>query len=161
MPEKTRKNIFNWIRDAFIIWVILVVLFQMVLGISKIDGTSMADTLQDGETRLFLRMVRQYQVGDVVSARMGTGELYVKRIVAQGGDVVDLRDGVLYVNGSPESETYAKGKTWPMVDGVAFPYTVQEGRFFLMGDNRERSEDSRMFGALPKESLQGRFLGCD
>ena len=161
MSQNGRYDILCWIRDFLIFLVIFIVLFQVVLGVSRIDGTSMADTLQDGKTVFFLRTVRQYQVGDVVAARMGNGDLYVKRIVAQGGDVVDLRDGVLYVNGNPKAEDYAKGKTWPMVDGVEFPYTVKEGRFFLMGDNRERSEDSRMFGALPTESLQGRLFGCN
>ena len=89
---------------------------------------------------------------------MPAGTNYVKRIVAIAGDTVEIRDGVLYVNGEPEQTTKAVGITLPEEGIVEYPYVVPEGSFFLVGDNREGSVDSRSFGALPASSIRGKLI---
>ena len=96
--------------------------------------------------------------GDVLSVRMPSGEYYVKRVIAVGGDTVDIRQGKLYVNGEEVEEPYINGATEKKIGGVEFPYTVEDGKLFVMGDNREESMDSRDFGAVIRKQIKGKVL---
>lgn len=162
MDNVKRKKEYTWatgVRDFLIFFVIFTLLSRFVLGVSKVKGPSMEHTLEDGKIVFILRTVHQYQVGDVVAARVPTGELFVKRIVARGGDQIEIRNGVLFVNGEERKESYIQGSTDPAENGIQYPYIVPEGSYFLMGDNRQHSLDSRAFGAIMEENLIGRLLG--
>ena len=94
---------------------------------------------------------------------IGIDELhYVKRVIALEGDVVDIRtDGSVWVNGEKLEETYLdEGLTTPRGSGIQYPYTVEQGHVFVMGDNRHNSTDSRYdtLGAVPVEALYGKVL---
>ncbi len=80
----------------------------------------------------------------------------VKRIIATEGDVVDIRNGEVYVNDVQLVEPYIKTMS-PMGD-IAYPYTVPEDGYFVMGDNREVSRDSRYFGAIDKDNIEGKVF---
>ena len=146
-------------RDFALMLAAVALLFSLLVGVSRVDGISMAPTLRDGQPVFFTRVNLGYRLGDVVYARMPSGENYVKRIVALEGDVVDLRDGVLYVNGVPEENPHARGTTLPQTGIVEYPYTVGEDMAFLVGDNREGSVDSRTFGSLLLSSIRGKLIG--
>lgn len=136
----------------------LFILFNILIGVSKVTGQSMEPTLHEGEVVFFTRFNFSYERGDVVMARMPSGEFYVKRIIAVEGDILELRDGQLYVNGEPEATEEAVGLTQEEEGIVTYPYTVEAGKYFLVGDNREHSTDSRSFGALPESSIRGKLL---
>ena len=146
-------------RDFLLMLAGVALLFSLLVGVSRVDGTSMAPTLRDGQPVFFTRVNLRYRLGDVVYARMPSGSNYVKRIVALEGDVVDLRDGTLYINGAPEDNPHAHGTTQPQEGIVEYPYTLGEDMVFLVGDNREGSVDSRTFGALPLSSIRGKLIG--
>lgn len=79
----------------------------------------------------------------------------IKRIVAVGGDTVDIKDGKLWLNGKPQDEPYTHGK--PTLKGtVPMPLTVPPGYVFLMGDNRTDSQDARYFGPQPATVIEGK-----
>ena len=82
-----------------------------------------------------------------------------KRVIARGGQTVDLKDGSVYIDGKKIAEDYAKGDSYPLYIGKAkripYPYKVPEGEIWVMGDNRENSADSRYFGAIPEDSVIG------
>lgn len=152
---------YHWFRSAkefVLIFVAAFVICSLFVGVSRIDGNSMEPTLQNGEIVFFSRIGSDYQDGDVVFARMPSGEYYVKRIIASGGEVVDLKNGVLYVDGVPETGSYVLGKTEAQEGIVTYPYIVEEGKYFVAGDNREGSMDSRSFGALLESSIKGKLL---
>ena len=149
---------FLQLRDFAIILIALFILFNVFVGVSRVSGHSMDPPLTAGQPVFFTRINFSYERGQVVFARMPSGSNYVKRIVAVPGDVVDLRDGILYVNGEPELTTKAVGLTLPQEGIVEYPYTVPEDCFFLVGDNREGSVDSRSFGALPTSSIRGKLI---
>ena len=132
--------------------------FNLLVGITTVSGRSMEPTLQDGNVVFFYRVNFSYHRGDVVFARMPYGNFYVKRVVAVPGDVVDIRDGVLYVNDHPETDAHFQGQTHESDGIVQYPYLVEAGKYFLVGDNREVSQDSRAFGALPRRSIKGKLL---
>lgn len=87
----------------------------------------------------------------------------VKRVVAVGGQTVDLRYGKVYIDGVEEKGGHAHGMSMPLEEryletDVSFPYTVPEGYIWVMGDNRENSLDSRSFGAIPIDTVYAESL---
>ncbi len=152
----------GWLRAAELFVVLVAVaflLFQFIIGASHVSGFSMLPTYKDGDTVFFFRLVNEYSYGDIVSIKMVSGEQYIKRVIAVPGDVVDIRDGCVYINGVQEDTVYANGVTEPASDSVRYPYTVEDGRYFVMGDNREASVDSRTFGTVSVKQIMGRVLG--
>ncbi len=142
----------------------LLVLFFVVKtwGIEpvRVHHDSMRPNLRDGDALLidkFSYLFRDPKVGEIVTAQLpDTGESVVKRVVAVGGDSIGIVDGVLTRNGVAVDDSYANrqdmaGYFWGPVD-------VPEGQVFLMGDNRLESVDSRDYGAVPVDSIDGRLL---
>jgi len=88
----------------------------------------------------------------------GPGDVFVKRLIGLPGDTIEIRDGQLYVNQEPLPESYVYGGEVgddfddPVTDD---PVTVEEGHYFMMGDNRYQSCDSRDWGTVPRENLIG------
>jgi signal peptidase I len=121
----------------------------------------MAPTLMPGDQILVDKLAYR---GDALPARGDlavfhdphTGEILLKRVVAVAGDTVGLEDGSLVVNGRRPFEPYADQKS---IDSVYFgPVKVRRGTFFVLGDNRANSVDSRSFGSVPADRLIGRVL---
>ncbi|NLN15071.1 MAG: signal peptidase I [Tissierellia bacterium] len=81
----------------------------------------------------------------------------IKRVVAVEGDLVDIRDGNLYINGELQEEDYIKGLT-PAKYNLEYPLEVPQGKVFVLGDNRENSLDSRDFGLVDIHQLKGRVV---
>ncbi len=151
----------EWLHDS--IWFILIIfavfiLFRFVIGLAVVGGDSMYPTLQDGQLVLYSRIVREYKPGDVISMHVPSGEYYVKRVIAAGGDVVDLRQGKIFVNNEESEDTFGYGKTERATGAVIYPYTVRAGNVFVLGDNREVSMDSRTFGEVSYRQIKGKIL---
>lgn len=82
---------------------------------------------------------------------------YVKRIIGIPGDIINIKNGSVYVNGEVLNEVYLENQniTSIMNSKITFPYTVPENQYFVMGDNRQNSNDSRQWGTVPKENIIG------
>ena len=145
------QNIKRFVLLVAVIWLV----FRFVIGFSAISGVSMMDTFRDGDIVLYTRINREIRRGDIISVAIPSGEYYVKRVVALGGDTVDVRDGTLYVNGVAESGDYFRGETLPEEGSFTYPYTIPDGDAFVLGDNREESIDSRFFGAVNLRQIKG------
>ncbi len=137
----------------------VLVLMATVIGFSTVDGVSMNPALKNSQKVVFLRLCSTYEIGDVVAIRMPSGDRYVKRVVAVEGDTVEVRNGRLVVNGEAVEEPYAVSPTEPQEGSVRYPYTVEKDAYFVLGDNRPESIDSRTFGAVIKENVKGRIIG--
>ncbi len=80
----------------------------------------------------------------------------VKRVIGIPGDTVDIREGSVYINGKLYKESYVKGQTYP--NSMAFPILIPEGEYFVLGDNRENSMDSRDIGLIPGYEIEGKAV---
>ena len=151
----------GWLHDSifFVVAVaVIFVLFRFIIGISVVGGDSMDPTLKDGDIVVYLRTVRNYEAGQVITMRVPSGDYYVKRIAAKGGDLVELDDGKVYVNGDEYDEDMAHGNTGEETGAVIYPYKVRDGNVFVLGDNREVSKDSRAFGEVNLRQIKGKII---
>ncbi len=154
--DKHKHDILIEIEEIFVFLVILFIIFRFIIGFSFVDGLSMYPTFNNGDFVMYTRITNHYEVGDVVSVKMPTGVYYVKRIVAKGKDTVDIHDGALYINGVKEENGY--GVTETQDEGIMeYPYTLKENEYFVLGDNREVSLDSRTFGAVGPHQIKGKI----
>lgn len=151
----------RWLKEAkFYVTAVLVILavLRFGVGFSRVSGHSMEPTLPSGTMVVYSRLHKNYARGDVVSVHMATGEYYIKRVVAVAGDEVNIEDGCLYVNGVKEADGWASGQTLPESAAVTYPLTVPKGKYFLVGDNREVSIDSRTFGPISQSQTRGKIF---
>lgn len=153
----------QWLLTAVNLVVIIIIAFflvHFVFGVSLVKGKSMYPSLQNNDLVFYTRIIPGYKQGDIISVRMPSGQYYVKRVIATGGDVVDIRDGAVYVNDEKIDESYLSDDvdTYRKIGGVTFPYQVEDGKVFVLGDNREVSEDSREFGAVIRKQVKGKIL---
>ena len=104
----------------------------------------------------FVYRFREPEAGEIVVLDDPTGTVptLIKRVVATGGQTVDLQDGAVVIDGVVLEEPYIHGQpSEPM--SIEMPYTVPEDSVWLMGDNRTNSADSRVFGAVPLSEIRG------
>ena len=132
------------------------VMFTQVFLITQASGNAMFPAVKDGDLVIAFRMQQEYAKNDVVVYTVD-GEPHIGRIVARATDTVMLDDsGKLLVNGTNQTgeilyPTYAK-------DGLIYPYAVPEGHVFVLGDYRTQTEDSRDFGPISMENVQGKVI---
>ncbi len=154
-----RKEFRHFIVDCIVLAALIYGAFYYVIGLAVVSGSSMEPGLADGELVLFYRLDKAYQTGDLVIVHRSDGVEYIKRVVAEPGDVVELsEEGELLVNGEKDTTRTAVGKTEATSEDVTYPYTVPAGSYFVLGDNRENSKDSRSFGAVPTGDITGRVF---
>ena len=122
---------------------------------------SMIPTIQIGDRvladKLVFRFFRDPEVGDIVVFDDPSGEhpQLIKRVIATGGQTVDLDNGKVLIDGVPIDEPYTYDKPTDL-GSIEMPVTVPEGQVWLMGDNRPASGDSRFFGPQKIENVRGR-----
>ncbi|WP_456033671.1 signal peptidase I [Roseburia inulinivorans] len=155
--EKRKRKMCS--ERAVILFVVWILVFR-VCGIMRVDGNSMRPACHPGDIVFFLRILPDgVDYGDAVILKDASGEYLIKRIAGLPGDVIEVdSEGHLTRNGAKVQETdviYGLSETG---DSVDYPYTVPEGSYFFLGDNRPVSMDSRMLGAAGKEEIKGKVI---
>lgn len=150
----------------YIILVTTLIAFLSFFNPVRVQGESMENTLLNGDFLLMKRswLVSEYVQGDIVVAAKGSfhnGECIIKRIIAVEGQTVDIDNetGLVYVDGVALDEPYALTPTFEKGE-LKFPITVAENCYFVLGDNREESLDSRysQIGLVHKDEIQGKII---
>ena len=163
--ENIRRNLYEWVQALVVSVLTVMLLFTFVIRMISVDGTSMLPTLQNGDRLLVLDAAwcGELQYGDIVVLRKENFyyEPIVKRIIAVGGQTVDIdySTGSVYVDGKLLEEDYINEPTFDD-EGMEFPVTVDEGCIFVMGDNRNASDDSRnpRLGIVDERYVLGRAV---
>ena len=128
------------------------------LPVLQIYGVSMTPTLNEGQIVVSLKS-KKFEQNDLVAFYIGN-KILVKRMIALPGDSVTIHDdGTVFVNGKELDEPYVSEKALGECD-LEFPYQVPESRYFLMGDHRETSVDSRssVVGCVAEEQIVGKIV---
>ena len=154
-----RRRSYSWGAILLLLSVPLFSVFEeRVLSAGRVTDVSMLPTLQPGEYYLinkFSYRLSPPQRGDVVVIRAPDNPkwFYIKRVVGLGGETLKIASGRVSINGKPLEEPYAKGETHPKLG----PLQIPAGSLYLLGDNREESQDSRQFGPIPMEKIVGKI----
>ena len=172
---RQERSVWREYAEALIIAAVFLLFTNtFVVQTFYIPSGSMEDTLLIGDHLFVNRFIygptptgaekgllpfRPVHRGDIVVFRTppnvtcpGPSDVFVKRLIGLPGDTVEIRDDQLYVNGEPVPEPYVNGGA---VGEPFGPVTVGEGEYFMMGDNRLSSCDSREWGTVPRENLIG------
>lgn len=150
----------EWVSVIVTALVIAFIVHAFILSSTIIDGSSMTPTLKHHDRLLVNKVVKHfkyYHRGDIVEFHApDRDEDYIKRIIGLPGDTIEIKDNKVYVNGEKLEENYVSSQV-TLVTGEQSRWTVEEGKIFVMGDNRlpGGSHDSRSFGTIPMDSIVG------
>lgn len=159
MKEKL-YNITNKLLTVLLILSIIFFIISKVFGFSRVSGSSMYPTYEDKEFIICNRFLntKDYNRGDVVIFYSGTkyiSDVYIKRIVAIPGDELYITNGYLYVNGEKQETVLPLMKSSGNAHEII---KLQEDEFFVLGDNRNNSKDSRIIGPVKSDKIIGRVI---
>jgi signal peptidase I len=163
-PEPAAEGSENWKRIILDILETIVLAVVLYLGINavsarvRVDGFSMNPTLQDGEYILVNKLAYKTGAptrGDIVVFvfPLNPQEDLIKRVIGLPGEIINVQNGIVQVNGVPLDEPYIAAA--PAYDGE---WAVPEGQLFVLGDNRNDSRDSHQWGLLPVDNVIGKAV---
>jgi signal peptidase I len=156
----------SWVRDLAFSVLIAVVLIVFIYQPVKVEGTSMTPTLTDQERIFINKFTYRFGLGSIERGDTvvfwypeDRNKSYIKRVIGLPGDRVRIRDGQVYVNGKALEEGYVAAEyrdptSWR--DGEE--QVVPEGQYFVLGDHRNSSSDSRTWGYVPRENIYGKAV---
>ena len=172
LNRQERKPLWReYLETAVIALVAAVLLRIFVVSAYKVNSSSMADSLLEGDYIFVNKLAYEYgsepKVGDIIVFKYpnNPAKQYIKRIVALPGQTVQIADKVLYVNGEiAPIPTHSKHTDSRIIPGdLSFrdnfdEYIVPPDEYFVMGDNRDDSRDSRFWGCVPRENILGKAV---
>lgn len=183
--KKILKEVGSWVGMFLITFILFGVVESEVMAKVTVNMSSMEKTLFEGQQLLVNKLSYKFddpERGDIIiflheeekgsvidgfvrfmdnimakiQDRKPNSEAYVKRVIGVEGDVIDIKDGSVYINGEKQIEAYVNGDTYPST--VEYPVTVGEDELFVLGDNRPASSDSRAFGVINFNQIEGKVV---
>lgn len=156
--ERFARSIWSTISSLIVVAAIAIIISTMLLPVLKVTGTSMTPTLQNDEV-LICNKLAEPERGDVI-AFYYNNKVLLKRLIGLPGDKIDIaEDGTVIVNDAELVEPYVSEIAIGECD-VEFPYQVPENRYFVLGDHRVVSIDSRStsVGCIAEENIIGKVM---
>lgn len=149
-------------KDLIPTAIIVLLLFKVIFNITIVSGNSMVPTLHDGDILLLSHAFYEPDYGDIIVFQQpDEGVNYVKRVIGMPGDIIEISrtESVVYRNGEALEEDYISDKFFGPVE-MDGPVTVEEGHYFVLGDNRFDSRDSRFnsVGQVSEDQIVGGYL---
>ncbi|OEG00488.1 signal peptidase I [Vulcanibacillus modesticaldus] len=159
------KELLEWGRAILLAIALAYFIRSFLFSPYIVDGRSMVETLHDGERVIVNELsyrLEQPKRGDIIVFQFDENSAYIKRVIGIPGDIVEVKDDNLYINGELVSEPYIEKKKRKLHSrGLILtedvkPVKVKDGQLFVMGDNRRNSKDSREFGTIDIDQVIGR-----
>lgn len=161
MGRKILNEVISWAIMLAIAVFLAILINKTIIFIVEIPTSSMTNTILVGDKVITNRLAYKFgdpKRGDIVVFPLPDNEEvdYIKRIIGLPGETIEGKDGLVYINGEPLEEKYVKEK----LKHNFGPYTVPAGCYFMLGDNRNGSEDSRFWNNkfLQKEKIKGKAV---
>jgi signal peptidase I len=164
--RRTRHGFWNalsWVRDLAFSVLIAVILIVFIYQPVKVEGTSMMPTLTDQERIFINKFTYHFGLGDIQRGDMvvfwfplDQSKSYIKRVIGVPGDVVRIEAGQVFVNGQELNEPYVPDEFRDRVSYEERP--VPNDQYFVLGDHRNSSSDSRTWGFVKREAIYGKAV---
>jgi signal peptidase I len=160
-PQPLRRELRSWGRDLVIALSLAIVIIIFFYQPVKVEGTSMTPLISDQERIFINKFIYRFEPierGDVVVFwyPLDRTKSFIKRVVGLPGDTVEIRDGHVYVNGKLFPEPYVPPES--VDSGSLSPTRIPRGEYFVMGDHRTSSNDSRIFGPVARTFIYGKAV---
>ena len=152
-----------WARDLFLSVIIAIVIILFLYQPVKVEGTSMMPALSDQERIFINKFVYRFHVGDIERGDMvvfwypnDPTKSYIKRVIGLPGDRVEVDRGTVLINGSRLDESYVPEEYRD--DTSKSPQLIPPDEYFVLGDHRSSSNDSRSWGLVPRHYIYGKAV---
>lgn len=154
-------ELLSWAEAVLAAFIIVAVIYTFFFRMVTVVGPSMEDTLQWGDKLITASYVKEFERGDIVTIHRKDDTDLIKRVIAIEGDRLDIdfEKGIVYLNGEPLDEPYIKEAT-SLEEDFDGEVTVPPGHLFVMGDNRNNSDDSRdiKIGFVDQKNVFGKVI---
>ena len=156
--KNSKDNKYIWYGVYFTLLAVMLA-FNALFMITRVDGQSMAPTLKSGSVILIKRSeeVKRFAIVALHERVENNGESknIIKRVIGMPGDVITVLNGTLYINDRKYEEPYLQEKFITGYKKASYTITVPKDHYFVLGDNRDISKDSRQVGSFVKKSVIG------
>ena len=156
-------NAIAWLRELAISVVIAIIVILFLYQPVKVEGTSMTPSLVNDERIFINKFVYRFGLADIVRgdtivfwAPEDSTKSYIKRVIGVPGDVVEIDHGTVVLNGQRLEESYIPDANRDQISMAS--RKVEAGRYFVLGDHRNSSNDSRSWGTVPREAIYGKAV---
>ncbi len=156
-----RRELRSWARDLAVATGLALIIIIFLYRPVKVEGTSMAPLLSDQERIFINQFVYRFEAiqrGDVIVFwyPLDHSKSFIKRVIGLPGEILELRQGNLYINSRRVDEPYVPANF--LDDANYGPVRLPPGEYFVMGDHRDSSNDSRVFGPIPRQVIYGKAV---
>ena len=151
------RDLVNLLIKLVFILLVVTIAFTFLFGAFRNADPGMLPSIKDGDLVFYYRLDKFYHNGDVLVAKYND-KMICLRVIAIEGDVVDINENGMYINGSLQIENNIYEKTYRFEEGVDFPVSVREGEVFVLGDARKSAADSRVFGPIQIDDTLGKVM---
>ena len=159
MKEGEKRDLISWIQSLAIVFIIAISVRQFLFTPVVVSGQSMQPTFENDNKVVISKVYKIDRFDTIVFHAPNSDDDFIKRVIGLPGDVVVMKDDILYINGEEYEETYLRDMKENVFEGQKLTQDlkveVPEGYLYVLGDNRRNSTDSRIIGFVDEKSVVG------